>query len=303
MSAQIKTVRRFTQRYKNYSFSELMNKADEEFLELVVEMDSTGNILMESKFDNEGELEERNSYTYSALGKLEEHVLLYAIDDVTERRVLKRNEKGHLLEEVKYYGDDAGEKIEYSYDGKENISEIKRFDEEGDFDSKEEMKYDESGSLIERIRTDKNGAVIERLTFLQNSDSNEIEELEFHPDGKVKSKTVVRLNEKGKEVSSVQTTPDGKLIAAITTAYDERGNVLERHYKDFYSKSMRYTYDEQDRMLTQELFDGSGMLLKKNIYEYDEAGNIITEQTFEIDTSRGGRDKHFGTRYEYEFYG
>ena len=66
---------------------------------------------------------------------------------------------------------------------------------------------------------------------------------------------------------------------------------------------MRYTYDEQDRMLTQELFDGSGMLLKKNIYEYDEAGNIITEQTFEIDTSRGGRDKHFGTRYEYEFYG
>ena len=63
MSAQIKTVRRFTQRYKNYSFSELMNKADEEFLELVVEMDSTGNILMKSKFDNEGELEERNSYT------------------------------------------------------------------------------------------------------------------------------------------------------------------------------------------------------------------------------------------------
>ncbi|HNP99336.1 MAG TPA: hypothetical protein PKK99_09785, partial [Bacteroidia bacterium] len=166
MSAKIKTVRRFTQRYKNYSFSELMKEADEEFLELVVEMDANGNVLSESKFDQEGELEERNTYTYSPQGKLEEHVLLFAVEDVTERRVLKRNEKGLALEEVKYYGDDAGERSEYVYDEKENIIEIKRYDEEGDFDVREEMKYDDKGSLIERTRIDKNGKVVERLSFL-----------------------------------------------------------------------------------------------------------------------------------------
>lgn len=302
MSAKIKTVRRFTQRYKNYSFSELMNKADEEFLELVVEMDEQGNILSESKFDNEGELEERNTYVYSKLGKLEEHILLYAIDDVTERRVLKRDEKGLLLEETKYYGDDAGERAEYAYDEKENIISIKRYDEEGDFDVREEMKYDDKGSLIERTKFDKDEKVVERLSFALDSASNEVEEMEYFPDGKVKTKTLIKLNEKGKEISSVQTTPDGKLISAVKTVYDDRDNVIERHYKDFYSKSIRYSYDEQDRLITQELYDGSGMLLKKNIYEYDDAGNIIAEQTFEIDTSRGGGDKHFGTRYEYDMY-
>ena len=51
-----------------------------------------------------------------------------------------------------------------------------------------------------------------------------------------------------------------------------------------------------------ELFDGNGILLRKNLYEYDDEGNVIAEQTYEMDTTRGGRDKHFGTRYEYELY-
>jgi hypothetical protein len=44
------------------------------------------------------------------------------------------------------------------------------------------------------------------------------------------------------------------------------------------------------------------MLLRKNMYEYDEEGNVSAEQTYEMDTSRGGRDRHFGSRYEYDYY-
>ena len=61
MAQSIKTVRRFNQLYRNFSFSELMAKADEEFLESVTEMDAKGNIVEESKFDSSGELEERNT--------------------------------------------------------------------------------------------------------------------------------------------------------------------------------------------------------------------------------------------------
>ena len=65
---------------------------------------------------------------------------------------------------------------------------------------------------------------------------------------------------------------------------------------------MKYEYNEKDLLITQELFDDNGMLLRKNMYDHDEEGNIIAEQTYEMDTTRGGRDKHFGTRYEYEFF-
>lgn len=303
MSSKIKILRRFTQRYKNYSFSELMNKADEEFLEMVIEMDARGNVLSESKFDSDGELEERNSYAYSEGGKLIEHVLLYAVDDVTERRILKRNEKDLLLEETKYYGDDAGERTEYKYNDQDNIIEIIRYDEEGEFETREVLTYSGKDNVTERSKYDRDGNLVERLGFTSLNSDKSIEEIEYFPDGKIKSKTVARFNDDGKEISSVQTTAEGKLISAVNTVYDSRGNAVERHYKDFYSKSIRYEYDEKDRLLTQELYDGTGLLLRKNIYEYDEEGNITTEQTFEIDTSRGGRDKHFGTRYEYDFYG
>ncbi len=302
MPPKIKTIRRFNQRYKSFSFSELMTKADEEYLEATVEMDENGNVLSESKFDHIGELEERNSLSYSPEGKLLEHTLLFAMEDVTEKRSLVRDEKGKLLEEVKYYGDDSGERTTYEYNEKDLLTAIVEYDEEGGFVSREVIGYDAEGSMIERVKTDESGNLMDRMVFEKAEDSKVLQEKEFNPDGTLKSTTVITFNETGKEISSYQRTPDGKLITGVLTTYDDKGNVIERNYKDFYSKVVKYEYDEENRLITQELFDGSGLLLRKNMYEYDEAGNLLTEQTFEIDSSRGGKEKHFGTRYEYEFF-
>ncbi len=302
MAKNIKLVRRLNQRYKNFSFSELMTKADEEYLESIIEMDKTGNVLSESKFDKQGELEEKNSLSYTGDGKLTEHVLYYAMDDVTEKRVLNRNEQGRLLEEIKVYGDDSGEKTAYEYNEKGLISAIIEYDEEGAFVSREDIKYDSEGSVFERIKIDENGNLIDRVLFEKTNDNKVVLEKEFGSDGELKNVTTISFDEKGKELSSYQSTPEGKLITGVETTYDDRGNVIERLYKDFYAKSVRYEYDENNRMITQELYDGSGLLLRKNIYEYDESGNLLTEQTFEMDNSRGNKEKHFGTRYEYEFY-
>lgn len=303
MSKAIRTVRRFNQLYRNFSFSELMAKADVEFLESVTELDGQGNIIEESKFDASGELEERNTYRFGSHGKLEEHVLLYAVEDVTERWVLKRNEQGLLLEESRYYGDDTGERIVYTYGEKDRLLSLKRFDEEGDFDYEELFSYDEKDSLTQRERKRSDGSVASRMRFSPEGEGTRVEEEEFDEKGNQVAVTVAIYNKEGKELSSVQRNAQGKLIASVTSVYDDFGNILERKHQDFYSKITRFTYDDQHRLLTQELFDGSGLLLRKIVYEYDEEGRLLTEQNYEIDTSRGGRDKHYGSRYEYEFHG
>ena len=302
MAKKIKTIRKFNQRYRNLSFSELMSTADEEYLETVMEMDADGNLLSESKFSHDGELEENNLFRYSPEGKLSEHVLVFAVEDVTEKRVLNRNEKGLLLEEVKYYGDDTGERMSYTYNDKDEVASITRYDEEGDFDYVEEMFYDSTGSLQERVKKDKEGKLLGRMVFSRNATDQSVEENDYKADGTLESKTMYRFDLDGREISAVQTTADGKLISAVTSVYDEKGDMIERHYKDFYSKSVKNSFDDEHRLITMELFDSSGLLLKKNIHVYNEDGNLSTEQTFEMDTSRGGRDKHFGTRYEYSFY-
>ncbi|MFM2206223.1 MAG: hypothetical protein RL213_198 [Bacteroidota bacterium] len=301
METRIKTVRRFYQQYRSLSFSELMSKADDEYLSFVAEMDEEGRVVRESKFDAVGELEEKNEFRYSPGGKLVEHVLLFAVEDVTERRVLRRDEKDLLLEELKMYGDDTGERTTYSYDPDGKPLEIVHYDEEGELDHREEVLYTEAGEPSERKRYDKSNRLVAEVKYLK-SDVLTVEQKDYSEEGKLLSVSIIRYDAAGNEVSYEQSTPDGKLISAVYSTYDERGNALERVYKDFYSKTVRSSYDESNRLLSQELFDGSGLLLRKNLYDYDENGRLAAEQVFEIDASGGGRDKHYGTRYEYDSY-
>lgn len=299
--AKIKSVKRFNRYFKTFNFSNTQEIAEDEHLESNTTLDESGNTLLEEKFNVDGELEERNTYTYNPEGKLMEHSLLYAVEDVTEKRILKRDEKGRLIVETKYYGNESGEHTEYVYDEKGEPVERKNYDEEGNFISVDKFSYNEKGGLSEQVKLGPDQKVEEKTVF-QQPDDKTIEQLEYEGSEKLKNKTVIRFNDAGKELSSVQTTPEGKLISGVYSVYDENGNLLERQYKDFYSKTIRYQYDEQSRLIMQELFDGNGMLLRKNMYAYDDDGNMSLEQTYEMDTSRGGRDKHFETRYEYEFY-
>lgn len=301
MSKKIKTIKRYNQNYKLFGFTEGQPKAEVEFLESETVINSEGNVLSESKFDADGEPEEKNSYRYEAHGKPVEHILHLIAEDMTEKRIFNRDEKGRLLEEIKYYGDDTGERTTFVYDEKDNLVERKYFDEEGDFQAHETFSYNKDGSLLEHKKTNKEGKIEEHRSFINNDDRT-IEQHEYNDDGSLSSKTIFKFDEAGKEISSIQTTADGKLISAVTTTYDDNGNEIEKQFKDFYSKTVRYSYDDNNRCLTNELFDVNGVLIRKNLYEYDEEGNVIAEQTYEMDTSRGGRDKHFGIRYEYEFY-
>ena len=301
MSNKIKNIRRFNQQFQALSFSELMRTADAEYLEFVAELDEQGNPLLETKFDADGQLEERNEFSYDGNGKLIAHTLFYAVDDVSEKRQLKRDDKGRVIEEVKIYGEDTGERMQYAYDELGRVCSIVRYDEEGDFDFRESLAYNLKGELESRIKYGSNESVIESFLFSFPDDFT-IEEKEMDAAGKVVGLTLVKKDEAGREVSSVQTTAEGKLVSSMLATYDDQGNVIQKQYKDFYSKTVCYAYDQANRMISQELFDATGLLLRKNVYEYDDQGNLLTEKVFEIDASRAGRDKHYQSRYEYEYF-
>ncbi len=298
MSNKIQTIRRFHQEFKSFRYTDMTPVASSEYLEAVTEVDQNGNITIESKFDMDGELEERNTYTYDQLGKMTEHILYFAIDDVYEKRVLIRDDKGNALSETKYYGGEAGEKTEYEYATDGKIVGVRYYDEEGDFFQHEVLTYNEKRNPLERITYNKDDKKIQHITFLSDDQYKIIDE-EYDAKGALLSRTEIQLNENGKESKSFQTNAQGKVIASVENIYDDRGNVIRRVHKDFHPKTVKFVYDEQDRLIEQELFDGNGTLLRKNLYDYDDDGNMMSEQTYEIDSSRGGKDKHYALRYEY----
>lgn len=301
MSRKIKSIKRYNQNYKSFVFSDMPQSANEEYLEMEIFLDENGNAKEELKYTVDSVLEEKNSYEFNSNGKLLSHELLYAIDDISEKRVYNRNDKGFLVSEIKYYGSDSGERTEYEYNDKNNVTAIVNYDEEGQFISREEITYDEKDNLIQRKTLDSDGRQVLKVVFTP-PDNNQIDEIEYNSKDEIVSSTIIKFHENGKELSTVQTNPQGKLITSIINTYDDRGNIIEKINKDYFSKKIKYEYNDKDLLITQELFDDNGMLLRKNMFEYDDEGHVIAEQTYEMDTTRGGRDKHFGTRYEYVFY-
>ena len=179
-----KTIHRYNQHYKNFNFSDLTPQAEEEYLDLTIELDADGKVISESKFTTDGELEERSTFVYGPHGKLVEHELFYVVDDAREKRVLTRNEKGYLLSEVKYYGDEEGSRTNYEYDEKDNIVAIINLDEEGAFVSREEVKYDDKGVIVERVMIDSDNKVVSKTTFNYLS-ATQIEEIETDAKGQL----------------------------------------------------------------------------------------------------------------------
>lgn len=296
--SKFKSINRYNQNFKNFNFSDLTPEPDEEFLEMTIEFDANGNVVSERKFTSDGELEEENMYKYDGNGKLIEHELYYALDEAREKLVMTRNAKGKLVSEVKYYGDEPGSRTEYEYDEKDNIIGILTYDDDGEFVTKEQIEYNDKGSVTRRVTHDSKNALVSDLKFNYISDK-QIEETSYDENAKPVSMTLITFNDEGKELSSVETNMQGKLISSLVNVYDDRGNVVEKIYKDFYSKRVRNEYDEHNRLISQEIFDNTGLLIKRNTYVFDEAGNVVAEQNFEMDNSRGGRDRHYGTRYEY----
>ena len=293
-----KTIKRYNQNFKNFNFSDLSPIADIEYLEMVIEFDSEGKLLSEMKYQANGELEEENNYKYDVNGKLVEHHFFYAMDDARETVVMTRNEKGKLISEVKFYGTDQGARIEFEYDNEDRVIGILNYDDDSDFVSKETILYNEKGAVVSRTSIGVDDKIVSDVKFNYKSET-EIEELSYDATVKLISTTTTTFDDKGRELTNIEKNVQGKLISSLQNIFDERGNVAEKIFKDFYNKRVKNQYDELDRLIVQEIFDTTGMVVKRNSFEYDEEGNVTNEHSFEMDSSRGGRDKHFGTRYEY----
>lgn len=301
MVKKIKSVKRYNQYYKSYSFSKPDTEVAAEILDLESHFDEKGLLLGEIKYTEQGEPEEKNSYEYEN-GKLIFHKLEYLLDENSESQKLVRDANGRLTEEIKYYGNEAGERTEYFYFENGEVSGRKFYDEENNFTHRDEFTYNDKKQIISNISYDDGDKAGEKILVERSDDGLLTTETSYDASGKIVSINKLKLNAKLKEEEQLETNAGGKLISRTRFIYDENDLLIEKQTTDFYSKTERFTYNEKKQCTCVELFDQNGILIRKQLFEYDSENQIVSEQLYEMDRARGGRDKHVGTRIEYEFY-
>lgn len=297
----IKVIKRFTSPLRSILRSSNEEMEGEEILSLVAEYSDKNLLVSELKFDDDGEPEETHSYRYDEKGNLIEHTMEMPMDGIFERFVTTRNAEGHPVTIVKFYGEDAGEKVEYVFGPNGHPVEVVRHDADGEFESKEELVYNDQNLLISRKINEASGDV-KKFLFSYNDKGLLVKEEEFDGKDVMVSRLEYSYNEDGKEEALAKFNSENKVVSSVRSEYDENGRLSRRISKGFYTRISLYEYDDQGRLLEESLSDENGFVISRNRMEYDENGQIIHETVYETDLTRAGRDTHLAHRYEYEFF-
>ncbi len=301
----LKSIIRYTAHFKLIKFSDAPEK-DGEYKSAFTLFDTRGNIQEEVKYSQAGEVEEHIVNVYDANNKLIEESIYYIPENVSEKRVIRRNEKGVALEEEKKYADGSADLTIYEIDGNDNISQVTKYNEDKTVETKVFLVYDDYHRVIEEKKLDGENQVLEHRKQSYDEKGNLTEVTEYSPEENVAYRTVHDYSEAGKNLSSSYYDAMYKLVVKTTSIFDEKGNLIEKYIEDFGSsmskKTMTFAYDENNNCIEEAAYAANGSLLRRLSTQFDAIGNPVEEINYEVDLTHGGRDEYFGNRYEYEFY-
>jgi len=160
-----------------------------------------------------------------------------------------------------------GKTTRYQYDEDGNMTKTLREDGETT------ILYDRQGQITALANT-KDGQTISVYAYAYDSGGNITrEKTKILKEGNLaETDTLYIYDEKSQLIKAVQ-TEKGQNPATTTYTYDPAGNCLEMQTeKDGQTLTVTYTYDKEGKLTKTEDSDG-----RAAVYEYDKAGNFVTE--------------------------
>jgi YD repeat-containing protein len=297
----IRKILRYSQPLRPFLLGEQSQAEEPETLSLVLEFDSAGKLLIETRHDQHGEAEEIHRFTYNDAGHAVNHEMELPQEGIFERFATERNADGLPLNIQKFYGDDPGERTEMKYAEHGNPVHLYRTDADGEFEEEETREYDEQSRII--IRTLRNASGESTITRIEYDDQGLPKtETETDADGQITAVTTIVYDTEGREVKITRANAGGKVISVQESEYDELGRLRSRTSRGFYVRISLYTYDEAGRLVEESLSDENGFVISRKQSSYSENGQLVEEVVYETDLTRAGRDTHIRHRFEQELF-
>ena len=294
----MKAIRKYSTPIKSLLRSSSEQDSIPEVLTQEEEYNDKNLLVLEKKYDMDGEIEEVHSFTYDDQGRLLNHLLEIPEDGIVERFVTTRNADGNPTVIVKYYGDEEGEKTEYVYGTNAQVVKIMRYDADCEFETQEDLEYDDQSKLIlRRISSVLDGKKYYRFSY--DEKSNLIKEEDFDENDQLTSYVEIDYDEEDRETYVSRFNKEGKMISQLLTEYNVQGKIVRKIAKSSHVRITSFEYDEQGRVIEESLSDQNDFVFSRSRLTYDDDGRIAEETIYETDLTRSGRDTHLSNRFEY----
>jgi len=277
-----------------------------EFIQHKQEFDEHQNCLKEIEYNPSGEVESASGYKYNDQNKMIEEIHYFDQDEVGEIIKYKLNDEGKPEEIETVYADDARsvKKISRS----EFLLSTKIFDEDGELEGEESIKFDQKNRPVEEIQIDESGKVVQRSVYEYNTDDQVVGRTNYGENNEFLVNDLFEYDDRNNLVKIVQLNEKGKLVNANKFEYDERGNQVLMQSNQHITRT---AYDKENRIISEEHMSRAANAVEKfTEYKYGDHGLVIEERTFSMGDpyqlepgvfARTGSNLTL-LRYEYEFY-
>ncbi len=229
------------------------------------------------------------------------------------------DDKGNLLEEIKYTPDGKPEEINrftYNTDGKltshememaqEGMKDVIRYERNPAGHLLKEQKfygedpgeasaytYNNDGAVTEVVKTDADGEFESRDVFMYDEKGNIREKLSKDEKGNTIGKSIMEYDDSGNLAHKKDLDGDGNLSHSTNYTYNEKNSiesVVQRTATEKLTESVRYRYDERGNIIEKAIRDFHPRTFKFTFNEkdecveemvYDQNGQLNTKSVFE----------------------
>lgn len=250
-----------------------INKNETETFEYkIYTIDSNGQTIDETEFDEAGNTVCKRIYRYFEDGEVKEYIEYDPNDELLERHIYLKNDFGEI-DRIEHEFNEGHKSIkEFYYTDLGYADRVEIRNEHGEITGFEIYQLDEKGQVIEATELD--------------ADNNEVARLkkEYLENGLI---------------SVEKHFSQGKLFKAEYFEYDDYANLIKKTLKnqaDNFVIIDQYQYDERHNMI-YNCSHQNGLLVFENKCTYNEDNHLIAEEFFELDfwekkISRHERLKH-----------
>lgn len=208
--------------------------------------------------------------------------------------------------------------ITYEYDDKWNLEFVTTYLNDL-VSSTVEYIYNEDSTVVIVKTTSSTYEATETEHHQEFDESGNLLKASSYTDGVLDTATEYSYDDQGRQIKVVTSDSDGKVYTTLSYGYDEKGNLIsyiietpayttkqehcyndknkrietKMYHNEELSGYIEYTWEENTCYINQ--YDPNNELLSKNITTYDEAGNIISEESYDARDVFKQR-----TCYEYE---
>jgi|GEM_PF-6938886 len=241
--------------------------------------DIHGHLLFHESYNGQGKLESRQQYEYNAAGLLLKEYHCFSDNEWDEIHTYFYSENGKLQNIIIRYADNSITDRYHQYDEPTGKFIIEARDEKGNIEEREERELDEDG-LILSFAYYRYGELQSQERYFYDEKKREVAEEKYDTNMLIERTELVYDEQdriKRKQIYDRQ----GQLSSLIVNETDELGRLVHQLSKDrnhdYNNFQIHHSYNVLDQSHTVRITDREGHIVSEKTTWYDKDRNILRE--------------------------